>query len=233
MRGYYLGQTADGSVIFWQLGADKRIRIGKIMQYNRHTGKRIKNASSAIDWVHARLKKDKVLPEDFELQQCCFGEHLLNRYPNRTVALVESEKSAIIGYGCYPNYVWLATSGRSQLSANKLMVLQGRTVILFSDADGYELWREKASELEQMGCRVIVSDLLEANASAEDREAKIDIADWLIRELKQSFKQPVSTLQTLEEKTLQQLGSKNQAIYELINALGLVSTKTNQPITVS
>lgn len=230
MREYYLGQTADGGVIFWQVGIDKRIRTGKVMQYDRHTGKRIRMGNGAIDWVHARLKKKGVLPRDFELEQCCFGEHLLGRYPDKVVALVESEKSAIIACGMYPDFIWLSTGGKSQLSPDKMRVLKSRTVVMFPDADGYELWTEKAKELEELGCTVMVSDLIESNASAEDKAAKIDIADWLIRDLKRPVERVSDMPINSEEKALQHLGSINPNVYRLIGELDLVSTKTNQPI---
>lgn len=64
MSDYYLGCTKGGSVIFWQIDGNRRVRTGKVMQYDPVTGKRVKNASGAIDWVHAKLKRDKVLPDD-------------------------------------------------------------------------------------------------------------------------------------------------------------------------
>ena len=36
------------------------------------------------------------------MTQCLFGEHLLTRYPERIVALVEAEKTAVIGAGFIP-----------------------------------------------------------------------------------------------------------------------------------
>ena len=101
---------------------------------------------------------------------------------DKVVALVESEKSALIAAACFPNYVWLATGGKSQLSANKMKALEGRTVILFPDVDGYSEWKEKAKEL--IYCKVTVSDILERNATDDERAAKIDIADWLVRQLR-------------------------------------------------
>lgn len=57
MSEYYLGCTKSGAVIFWQLDWHKRLRGGKIMQYNPETGKRIKNCDGAVNWVHSQLKK--------------------------------------------------------------------------------------------------------------------------------------------------------------------------------
>ena len=38
--------TKDGSVIYWYIDKENRIRSGKIMQYDPQTGKRIKNTST-------------------------------------------------------------------------------------------------------------------------------------------------------------------------------------------
>lgn len=102
---YCLGCTDTGAVIYWQIDGQKRVRTGKVMRYNSETGKRLKNGCNAIDWMHARLKRDKVLSDEWELSQCLFGEHLLKRRPEDTVCLVESEKSAVIGSGVMPGYL--------------------------------------------------------------------------------------------------------------------------------
>ena len=190
MQDYALGATKDGCVIYWQIDTKGRVRTGKVMKYNPETGNRIKDAGG-INWVHAIMKKQKLLPDDYNLVQCLFGEHLLRIYPDRVVALVESEKSALIGAGVFPEYVWLATGGKSQLSTDKLKILKGRTVIMFPDVDGFEYWTSKAKEVESIGCKVIVSDLLEKNATEEDRANKIDIADWLISHLQETPKPDV------------------------------------------
>ena len=221
MRDYYLGCTRDKGVIYWQVDASRRIRTGKIMQYDPMIGKRVKKQSGAIDWVHARLKRDKMLPQDFNLVQCLFGEHLLTKHPNRVVALVESEKSAIIGSGIYSDYVWLATGGKSQLSAERLRVLKGRTVCMFPDVDAYSAWSEKAKEMEAIGIQVMVSGALEKNATPEDREAHIDVADWFIRELL-AAPVPKTEKQPNNEEVLRSLGEKNPNIYHLVEALDLV-----------
>lgn len=220
MGDYALGATKDGKVIFWQIDKSGKVRTGKIMQYDGDTGHRIKDGGG-INWIHAVMKKQGLLPEDYNLVQCLFGEHLLRMYPNKVVALVESEKSALIASCVYPDYVWLATGGKSQLSIDKLKVLQGRTVIMFPDVDGFEYWREKAKEIEYIGCKVAVSDLLERNATAEDRAKKIDIADWLIAELSKEDRQVVVKELTESEKALQTMVEANPALQTLIDTFHL------------
>ncbi|MGM9762796.1 MAG: DUF6371 domain-containing protein [Candidatus Cryptobacteroides sp.] len=180
---YRIGVTKTRDTIFFQIDAKGQVRTGKIMKYNPDTGHRIKdeNTKGRITWVHSLMKQSGQLPPDWELTQCLFGEHLLTAEPDRPVALVESEKTAIICAGLMPRYTWLATGGKSQLSGEKLRVLKGRKVIAFPDVDGYEEWARKLTELP--GLHITVSPILQYNATSEDREAHIDIADWLIRYL--------------------------------------------------
>ena len=223
MQDYALGATKDGSVIYWQIDIKGKVRTGKVMKYNPETGHRIKDAGG-INWIHSIMKKQNLLPEDYNLIQCLFGEHLLRMYPYKIVALVESEKSALIASGVYPDYVWLATGGKSQLSIDKLKVLKGRTVIMFPDVDGFEYWANKAKELEAIGCKVIVSDLLEKNAADEDRVNKIDIADWLIRYLSDGTVTEVCNELSEAEKSLQAMIKANPTLQMLIDAFDLQLT---------
>ena len=178
---YRLGVTSDGDVIFFQLDLQGRCRTGKIMKYNPQTGHRIKDPATPhrIDWVHSRLKHAGKLPASWALTQCLFGEHLLSAHPDKTVALVESEKTAVICAGILPKFLWLATGGKSQLG-DKLLVLQGRKIVAFPDVDGFEIWSQKLAAYTQL--QVSVSPILQQNATPEDIENHIDIADWLIRE---------------------------------------------------
>lgn len=220
MQDYALGATKDGSVIYWQIDTKGKVRTGKVMKYNPETGHRIKDAGG-INWIHSIMKKQNLLPENYSLVQCLFGEHLLRMYPNKVVALVESEKSALIASGVYPDYVWLATGGKSQLSIDKLKALKGRTVIMFPDMDGFEYWTAKAKEVETIGCKVIVSDLLEKNATDEDRANKIDIADWLIRYLSAGTVTEVRTELSEAERILQSMIEANPALQTLIDTFHL------------
>jgi hypothetical protein len=164
----------SGATVFWQIDAKNKIRTGKIMPYSPTTGKRVKQPNDLVDWVHKALK----LPE-FELKQCLFGEHLLSDN-TKPVALVESEKSAVIASVYLPEFTWLAVGGLSHLNAEKCAVLKGRTVTLFPDLNGFDKWSEKAQELSHLAT-FIVSDLLERKATEEEKSNGLDLADYLIR----------------------------------------------------
>ena len=198
------------------------------MKYDPNTGNRIKD-SGGINWIHSIMKRRGMYwDEEYQDKEMYewFGEHLLRMYPDKVVALVESEKSALIASGVYPEYIWLATGGKSQLSIDKLRVLQGRTVIMFPDVDGFEYWNDKAGEIEAIGCKVVVSDLLEKNASDVDRTNKIDLADWLIRQLSVETEMSdtvmiVKTEFTETEKMLRYMTEMNPFLQILIDTFDL------------
>ena len=174
---YLIGVTKSGDVIFYQFDLLGRCRTGKVMKYNPDTGKRIKDESQPgrITWVHTLLKKQ--LPEGWELKQCLFGEHLLAKYPDKPVVLVEAEKTAIIGAAVMPECNWLATGGKGQLN-DRVDVLEGRKVVAFPDADAYDTWKEKVSERPWLS--IHVSDYILRKATPEQQAVGADVADILI-----------------------------------------------------
>jgi hypothetical protein len=186
VEDYLIGTTATGGTIFWQVDPKRRIRTGKIICYDPVTGKRKKNLSPS--WIHAEMRKAGLLKQEFQLEQCFFGEHLLAKFPNLPIAIVESEKSAVIGSickGAFPDRVWLACGGKSNLNSERLARLgKNRKIILYPDADGFEKWQRIAADARRRGQAVVVSDLIEKRATAQEKAAGYDLADYLIREQK-------------------------------------------------
>ncbi len=220
-ENYALGATKNKEVIFWQIDIHGKVRTGKIMQYNPETGRRLKHESGAIDWVHNKLKKSGTLPEDFNLQQCFFGEHLLKLYPDKTVAIVESEKSALIASAVFLDLIWLAAGNLNGLSVEKCHVLKGRIVMLYPDLGAFEKWSLKAIEIQKQNvCKVTISTLLENEATTSDRLNGLDIADYIIAEIK--LKRTTPRVQSLFSPTLQLMIKRNKVLLTLINQLQLI-----------
>ena len=227
---YALGATKNKEVIFWQIDVTGKVRTGKIMQYNAFTGKRLKHESGAIDWVHNKLKKSGALLEDFSLQQCFFGEHLLTLYPDKSVAIVESEKSALIASALIPNMIWLAAGNINGLSVEKCNVLKNRNVILYPDLGAFEKWSLKTEELqEQCNCKITVSTLLEDEATCTERTNGLDIADYIIEEMKAPLSlrrgakgEVITLIQSRFTHELDQMIVINPALLILIDKLQLV-----------
>ncbi|WP_081980888.1 DUF6371 domain-containing protein [Cellulophaga sp. Hel_I_12] len=164
----------QGSTVFWQVDTKDNVRSGKIMLYNPTTGKRIKEPYNHINWVHKVLKLDS-----FNLEQCYFGEHLLNEDENKPVALVESEKTAVISSVYLPEFIWLAVGSVNNLNEAKTRVLKGRNVVLFPDLKCYDLWNNKIPQLTKLA-NFRTSTLLETKATESEKKQGWDLADYLI-----------------------------------------------------
>lgn len=164
---YYNG----GTTIFWQIDKQGQIRTGKLIKYDPQTGKRIKKPMIATNWFHA-IHYEK----SFNLCQCLFGEHLLAEYTNMPIAIVESEKTAIIAQAKMPDYLWMATGSLNEFKPSKLNILNGRRVVAFPDLGAYDYWLKKASLID---FPIEVSNYLEKNATEEQRKEGMDIGDFL------------------------------------------------------
>ncbi|MBV8391092.1 MAG: hypothetical protein JO080_14905 [Mucilaginibacter sp.] len=193
---YRIGTSSywHGATIFWQLDTNGYVRTGKIMLYDKQSGKRVKQPFNHINWVHTvilsqksqveSLKSDAdfgLQTQDFRLRQCLFGEHLLITSPYKPVAIVESEKTAIIASALMPAFIWLASGSLQGLSIEKCKVLQNRQVVLFPDVNAYRKWKIKALELRRAmpGTTIVVSDELERMATDFDRKKGSDLGDAL------------------------------------------------------
>lgn len=209
IKRYRIGTSKhwQGATIFYQIDIDQNIRAGKIMLYDQ-SGHRVKEPFNYVTWVHKVLKID-----NYSLQQALFGEHLLkgNTLP---IAIVESEKTAIISSVYLPQFLWLACGQLQGLSVDKCKVLSGRTVILFPDLKGFEKWQQKAKELQSLlpDVRFAVSDYLEKNASEADRQKGLDIADYLIKFEVKDFRHDVPAKPDHLKRMIEQ-GNKDAALY--------------------
>ena len=171
-----------GAAVFWQIDRNGNVRAGKIMGYDAETGHRIKEPFNQVSWVHSVRK----VP-DFRMKQCLFGEHLLSDsfavMSAKPVAIVESEKTALVAALFIPDFIWLATGGmHGCFNGEAVQALDGREVILFPDLKATEEWRRRLPMLESVCRRATCSDLLERIATNEQRSQGLDIADFLLME---------------------------------------------------
>lgn len=166
---YRIGCTREGNVIFWQIDRHFRLRTGKIMRYGTD-GHRIGNPK----WVHSELIRLKLLRPDWPLYQCLFGEHLLAKYPDKTVCLVEGEKTACVMAAYMPQCLWLATGGCGGLTAEKLECLRGKKVRIFPDSGFYAKWKEKVQPITGIDYYI--------DASMESQPHNTDLCDKLLEE---------------------------------------------------
>jgi hypothetical protein len=224
--------------VFWQIDTKGNIRTGKIMLYSPTTGKRVKEPFNHINWVHKAIKQ-----LEFELRQCLFGEHLLID-KTKPVALVESEKTAVIASVYLPQFIWVAVGSLTNLNTKKCSILKGRIVTLFPDINGFDKWNSKAKELSHLAT-FTVSDLLERKASEAERKQGFDLADYLIKHEYQEFAlpepeatepppavQPFIEVKPFEQPELPKPESWEQDIAELENYFAGIEL-TNYPVKLN
>lgn len=213
MKRYKVGTSKywDGATVFWQTDNKNKVRTGKIMLYNPETGNRIKEPYNHVTWVHSVLHKG-----DYNLKQCFFGEHLLAEDRSRPVALVESEKTALIASYYLPQFLWIASGGKNGcFNANNLSVLAGRSVVLFPDLEATDYWQSKIGLMKSYGIKVRMFDYLEAHATESERKEGYDIADYLLKV------KP-------DEAILQQMIRKNPVLKTLIETFDLKLVSVQQ-----
>lgn len=180
---YHLGRTQDDGVIFWQIDELYQVRDGKVMYY-REDCHRDKDPRRHPTWYSALLKRQYGYEGDMTVSRCLFGQHLL--FGEKTVAIVEAEKTAVILSERFPQYVWMAAGGLSALSREKLLSLRRCRVVLFPDTDPegktFRKWREIAQEAsEDFVFPIYVSNFLELRASKAQKAQKIDLVDFIFQ----------------------------------------------------
>jgi len=145
---YQLGTFVDGSVIFPYFFYGK-LKSGKIMAYKKDLHR---DKDKPTVWLHNfgnvtfKLPGNNILSESvgswFNFVMPLFGWDLLEKYPDKKICLVESEKTAVIASVVFPEYNWLATGGLYGLQRYKFTFYSGHTWRVFPDL-GYMKYKGK------------------------------------------------------------------------------------------
>ena len=94
---------------------------------------------------------------------------------------MESEKTAIIATHFMSDFVWLAAGGMNGcFNKDAVEVLSGREVVLVPDLGATDKWKSKLPLLQLICKQVLVSNILEDNATDEQKTKGLDIADFLL-----------------------------------------------------
>lgn len=215
---YCVGHGKNGHTVFWQLDNDGNLRTGKMMKY-REDGHRDKVSQWNFDWIHSTLSRHwdaekremtdeppypfplLFNPDRQEPQLTFFGMHLLSKYPNATVKIVESEKTAVlmaIAYGNHATQVWIACGGLEMLNRERLapIIKQGRKVVLYPDRDGIAKWKKKAKEIGYDQINVDTDPVLKWWRERDGDKA--DIADVVVRILNE--RKPMKTIDEVKRE---------------------------------
>ena len=191
---YRLGKSKNGKPIFWMIDERGIVRDGRI----------------GDTWVSMIFKRR--YPECgryIVAKHCLFGEHLISERSATlgtdpsvqqsekrkvksekcnphccTVAIVESERSAVVLSELFPECIWMAYSYPSNFTVDKLAPLQGCVVSIYPHTDPtgctYVSFLELADQARRLyDIDLSVVSLLEEHASEEQKERCIDILDFI------------------------------------------------------
>jgi hypothetical protein len=206
----------EGATLFWQINELNQAVTGKVMLFELSTCKRVKKPYNHIHWMHKLLK----IP-DFELQQCLFGLHLINESNGQTVAIVESEKTAIIMSLFLPNYIWMATGSKGNFKRDLLKPLKPFSLIVFPDKSEYEDWNNKTQQLANDGFNIKCSDYIEKKEVPDGT----DLADIYFDS---KTKKTVDIKYTKTEIEVNRLSKLNPEIINLIKTFDLLDHNHNE-----
>lgn len=204
LQQFRIGTSArwPGACVFWLTDEQQRTRSGQVVlfaddwhkaQYTNREGNQKRCISSVSHGLLLRYRQRQQTPPDWLTDYdanaprwpILFGLHQLATAPaNKPIAVVEAPKTAVIGSAMIPAYVWMAVGALSYLNAERLAPLQGRPVVLFPDLSNngtaFAQWSRVADELNARGYQISVSDYLESKATEQQKQAGLDLADFLL-----------------------------------------------------
>ena len=189
LEKYYVGLSEEKDStcnIFWRIDNNFIIRAGIINDF-KDNGRRM----GLICQSHLY----QPYHEEYNYLSCFFGAHLINLYPEKDIALVQSEMVAIVCSHFWPEYNWLALGVGEDLHWREYEVynvLANKNVVLFSDYDVpllYESnmlmadWKEMAEYIEtNIPCSITVKYLVRDKFNTLDDESQKTLYFLLTRD---------------------------------------------------
>ncbi len=165
---YLLGKTKSGIPMFWMID---------------HRGQPL-DAHISEGWISQILKKRESLLEYWQVRHCLFGEHLLAGNSN-SVAIVESERTAVILSELLPESIWLAYAYPNNITPLLMAPLQGRTVTIFPYTDPYLsnflYFQDFIGQVRRLyDINLHIDTTLEDHATESQKSRCIDILDFIL-----------------------------------------------------
>ena len=142
-------------------------------------------------------------------QTCLFGLHLVIQTDERTVHVVESEKTALIcaiAYHGTGEDLWIASGGMSNLTSYKLQPLidQGRKIIVYCDQDGESNWRQQVKRIGYTGL-VLDAQTMRRIGSMMPDNAKMDLGDVIVWNMTRNKEEREREAEERRRKELEEL----------------------------
>ncbi len=205
---YKLGRFDDSGVVFPYQYTDNHICTAKIMFYDDNLNRIQEGKKSYPCYLHNLNYQtdgffkynfndydidengDEVLIK-FKLKLCLFGHNQIINDKQKTICLVESEKTSIIMSIVMPEFIWVASGGKTLIQDYKFLFFTGRKCFVFPDLSEddnvYQYWYEKLNGYNRKyGYNFEIVDYL-SEFLKNDEELirkckceKFDIADFVV-----------------------------------------------------
>ena len=180
--GCYSMNGLDDYTVFPNIDAQGRVCNLKVQHYETDPHmERFGHSNQTTYWLGRMWANEGRLPKEAQFKaDCLFGEHLLPRYPNSKVALVESPKNVLFGALAFPQLTWVAAGNKGMLKRETMQPLQGRDVIVIPDCDAVSEWSAAIGSMSDLA-NFVISDF--CRRVAPEGQPKYDIADYLCQQL--------------------------------------------------
>lgn len=175
---YYVGATKEDvcrnhvnygkPAVFWMIDEKQQVHDAKVIAYQIN-GHRVEGWANSM---RAICLNKGFGPQLDVTEKVLFGLHLLPKYPDKVVCIVESEKTALVCACKYDKFIWLATGGCGNLQVEKLKPLMDRRLVVYPDSGECEKWKARMAESGHPNYTVM--DFI------EKYEANTDLADVLL-----------------------------------------------------
>tara|TARA_B100001287_G_scaffold270076_1_gene268347 strand:+ start:5539 stop:6465 length:927 start_codon:yes stop_codon:yes gene_type:complete len=165
---YLTGTGTEGSTLFPYFDELGNLITYKTMLYSLKTGRRNK------------LKYGRYLFKENRYPIPLYGLHLINKYKDLNIAIVESEKTANMMRVYNPYFLWLATGGSNMLNVNKIEPIKNRKIILYPDHKQYNYWNKIMVKIKSNYPNIDISISKECEIWFDNGDIKEgeDIADY-------------------------------------------------------
>ena len=158
------------------------------------------------------------------LQQCLFGLHLINESSKKGIAIVESEKTALMMSLFLPNYIWMATGGKGNFNKKMLLPIKGYTILVYPDKSEFNDWNKIVLELQKEGFKINCSLYIED----EDVADGTDLADVYFESRTNNNPVKAQKKLTKTEIEVSRLAQINPEIINLIRTFDLLDNEHNE-----
>jgi hypothetical protein len=170
MAGYdsKLLSAIDRSVMGFHLGAITKLvngHYGTVLPRINRNNKVVGGSVQYIDTESGAVLQREPLVKHLYNWYCFdyytddevfFGEHLLS---NKSVAIVQEEKTALLGTLAEPAVDWLAVGESYNLTKGMMSKLAGRRVVLFPDDMSCDYWTEQFGKQFKVDCGFVNRDI--------------------------------------------------------------------------